>query len=79
MEENSLETVTVNGIIKERNIVREYLEATDRERMAQLKKEMEYKQEEKKKNDRVLELIIECLSLHKQYYEELLNTQKIKN
>lgn len=58
---------------------REYLEATDRERMAQLKKEMEYKQEEKKKNDRVLELIIECLSLHKQYYEELLNTQKIKN
>lgn len=51
-------------------------EAISRGYVAQIKREMEYKQEEKKKNDRVLELIIKCLSLHKQYYEELINTQK---
>ena len=88
MEENSLEIVTVNGIIKERNIVvrdyyRENLEALDRELAGRLEREIEYKQKLKKEKDKVLELIniaIECLNLHKQYYEELLkNTKEIKN
>lgn len=66
-----------------RDYYRENLEALDRELAGRLEREIEYKQKLKKEKDKVLELIniaIECLNLHKQYYEELLkNTKEIKN